>query len=80
MDDSINEDSWTVSIQPAITVGARATTGDYDIKPQEGGIWFHSYKGNHRFVAIDHSELPTVEEIKNNIDKVAKWFSKSEPR
>ncbi len=78
---SIKEELWTVSIQPAITVRAVAPGEDYDIKPQEGGIWFHSDKGSKRFLAMGHPKLPTRKEIKKlDIEKFVKWFNKSEPR
>jgi hypothetical protein len=59
----IDEKVWTVSRQIGVTTGARAA-GDSDVKSQPSGLWFHSDKGDHRFLVMDLSELPTDAQVR----------------
>ncbi len=77
----MDERAWRISIQPRTTAGVRTMSGDYLVQAQGGGVWFHSDQGDHRFLALDFSDLPTLAEIQSlTMDKFIKWLGKSEPR
>ncbi len=56
------EKVWTVTRQAGAAAGARGA-GEYEVKPQEAGIWLHSDKGDRLFLPMDTSTLPTQEEL-----------------
>ena len=62
---TIEERSWKVTRQSAVSAGARAQTGEYDVASQESGLIFTSDKGERRFFAIDQGSLPTDVELPN---------------
>lgn len=70
------ESVWRVSRQPAVSVGARFD-GDAPPQPQSGALWFHSDKGESRFLPMD--ELPTEHELQD-IDTFLRYLEAAERR
>jgi hypothetical protein len=54
--------AWRVVRQPGATAGARAS-GDYEVRTEGAGLWFHSERGPSRFYACDQVDLPTEQDL-----------------
>ena len=71
----IGGESWTVTRQPAVGVGARAEGDNFpDVPPS--GLRFHGPRGQTRFLPLD--DLPTEDEL-INIDTFIEHFSHAAP-
>jgi hypothetical protein len=57
---TIEEAVWTVSRQPP-PAGWRAK-GE-QLQPHESGLWFHSNRGEARFLPLDSAQLPTQAQL-----------------
>ena len=67
---------WSVTRQPAVSVGARAP-GDAPPLPVSGGLLFESDKGESRFLGI--SPVPTEAELQD-IDTFIGYLKRAERR
>jgi len=76
----IEEKVWRVSRQAPVTAGARAT-GDYDVRPQEAGLWFQSDAGDARFLCMNTMDLLSENELRTlSVDRFVELFQKAERR
>jgi len=74
---TFEERVWTISTQPRVTGGARAT-GEHDVLPHMGGLWFLSDKGDKYFLPLAGRQLPTDKELHAlSLDRVAGFLKRA---
>jgi hypothetical protein len=68
---TFEERVWTITTQPRVKGGARAT-GEHDALSHMGGLWFLSDKGDKCFLPLEGRQLPTDKELHAlSLDRVA---------
>jgi len=68
---------WTITTQPRVTAGARAT-GEHDAFSHMGGLWFLSDKGDKYFLPLAGRQLPTDKELHAlSLDRVADFLKRA---
>jgi len=68
---------WTITTQPRVTAGARAT-GEHDAFSHMGGLWFLSDKGDKYFLPLAGRQLPTDKELHAlSLDRVAGFLKRA---
>jgi hypothetical protein len=68
---TFEERVWTITTQPRVKGGARAT-GEHDALTPMGGVWFLSDKGDKYFLPLAGRQLPTDKELHAlSLDRVA---------
>jgi len=65
---TFEERVWTITTQPRVAGGARAT----------GGLWFLSNKGDKYFLPLEGRQLPTDKELHAlSLDRVADFLKRA---
>lgn len=74
-----NESVWKVSRHlPAMGWRKEAEAPP---EPRESGLWFHSDKGENRFLPLDLDKMPSQEQVDNvTPDVFESWFKRATPR
>ena len=68
---------WTISTQPRVSGGARAT-GEHDALSHMGGLWFLSDKGDKHFLPLEARHLPTDKKLHAlSLDRVADFLKRA---
>jgi hypothetical protein len=74
-----NESVWKVSRHFPAT-GWRAE-GEAPPQPRQSGLWFHSDKGENRFLPLDLDKMPSQEQVDNmTLDDFVSLFTRATPR
>ena len=74
---TFEERVWTITTQPRVTGGARAT-GEHDALSHVGGLWFLSDKGDKYFLPLEGRQLPTDKELHAlSLDRVAGFLKRA---
>jgi len=74
---TFEERVWTITTQPRVKGGARAT-GEHDALSHVGGLWFLSDKGDKYFLPLEGRQLPTDTELHAlSLDRVADFLKRA---
>jgi len=74
---TFEERVWTITTQPRVKGGARAT-GEHDALSHMGGLWFLSDKGDKYFLPLEGRQLPTDKELHAlSLDRVADFLKRA---
>ncbi len=74
---TFEERVWTITTQPRVAGGARAT-GELDAVSHTGGLWFLSDRGDKYFLPLAGRQLPTDMELHAlSLDRVAGFLKRA---
>lgn len=74
---TFEERVWTITTQPRVKGGARAT-GEHDALSHIGGLLFLSDKGDKYFLPLEGRQLPTDKELHAlSLDRVADFLKRA---
>ncbi len=74
---TFEERVWTITTQPRVKGGARAT-GEHDAQSRVGGLWFVSDKGDKYFLPLVGRQLTSDKELHAlSLDRVADFLKRA---
>src|SRR6266849_1067332 len=74
---TFEERVWTITTQPRVKGGARATV-EHDALSHMGGLWFLSDKGDKYYLPLQGRQLPTDKELHAlSLDRVADFMRRA---